>query len=413
MRCGRALVVLGCVLACPRLARAGDDADADVKAALRSSLVVAREPDAPALFPERDDAVSLWRFRLMGDAKPTDSLGFDAAYEQRVSVSSGTTALAGFGVLPSLASAPYRIRQLDWSFVSTDSYQWRHEIDRVSAEYKAGAFNVTVGRQAIGWGRGVMFSAVDLFAPFSPFEIDREWRRGIDAVRAEVTIGPRLSTDAVAAAGESIDSSAFLARIRGYRGSADFELVGGWRARDLVAGLTSSAAVGDAEVHGELAVFRASDALPAGGQLDPRVAIKGLCGGSYRVAVGNGLLLLGEYHYSGFGASSASQIVTLLSNAQFVTRFARGDTQILGRHAIALVATYEVSAELQLALRWLQSPVDGSGVATPTATATLSDRLAVLGAIFVPYGSGPSGTTLRSDYGATAVTAFVQLQASY
>lgn len=412
MRTGRALALLGCLLVCPRVAVAQDD-DYDVKAALRSSLVVAREPDDPLLFPQRDDAASLWRLRLMADASPIDALTIEAAYEQRVGLSSGPMALAGLGVLPSLAAAPYRIRQLDWSLVSTDGYQWRHEIDRLAVDYKASSVNLVVGRQAVGWGRGVMFSAVDLFAPFSPFELDREWRRGIDGARAEITFGPRLSADAVAAVGDSLDTSAFVGRIRGYRGEADFELVGGWRARDLVGGITSSAAVGDAEVHGELAVFRASDPLPAGGQFDSHVAIKALLGGSYRLAVGNGILVVAEYHYSGFGAADARGILPLLANPAFVTRFARGDTQILGRHALALVATYEVSPELQVALRWLQSPVDGSGVATPTATATLSDRLAVLGAVFVPYGSTPAGMTLESEYGATALTGFVQLQASY
>ena len=410
----RALVLLGCAIATPRAAFAGDGSDDyDVKAALRSTLVVAKTPDDPALFPERDVGMSLWRVRLMGDARPTDSLSLDGAYEQRVSVSSGPSALVGFGVLPSLAPVQYRITPLDWSIVSSDTYTWRHEIDRLSAAYKTSHVNVTVGRQAVGWGRGVMFSAVDLFAPFSPFEIDREWRRGIDAARAEVTFGPELSADAVAAFGESIDNSAFLGRVRGSHGPADFELVGGWRARDLVAGATSSATIGDGELHGEAAVFRAPDPLPAGGQIGAHIAIKALFGGSYRVAVGSGLLLLGEYHYSGFGAADASEIIPLLANPAFVTRFARGDMQILGRHAFALVATYEVSQELQLSLRWLQSPVDGSGVATPTASATLSDRLAAIVAIYVPYGAKPMGMTLESEYGATALTGFVQLQASY
>lgn len=414
MRACRAVLLLGCVLVPPRLAHAqADDDSYDVKAALRSSLVVAREPDDPALFPERDDAVSLWRFRLMGDARPAEGLALEAAYEQRISIASGTAPLAGFGVLPSLAAAPYRIRQLDAAFVSAEGYAWRHELDRLAATYKLSSVQLVVGRQAIGWGRGVMFSAVDLFAPFSPFEIDREWRRGIDAVRAELTLGAKLSADAVAAIGDSVDSSAFVARVRGYRGPADFELVGGRRGRDLMAGMTSSSSVGDAEIHGELAVFRAADPLPAGGQFDARIAIKGLVGGSYQFAVGNGLLVLAEYHYSGFGAPRAGEVLPLLANPAFAARFARGDTQILGRHAIALVATYDVSPELQLGLRWLQSPVDGSGVATPTATATLSDRLAVLGAIFLPYGSAPSGPSLASEYGATALTGFVQLQASY
>ncbi|HEY6038787.1 MAG TPA: hypothetical protein VIV58_31110 [Kofleriaceae bacterium] len=414
MRARRALVLLGCAIAWPRVGEAQSDSDSyDVKAALRSTLVVSREPDDPALFPEGEDAIASWRFRLMADAAPTESLRFDAAYEQRVSLASATGSLAGFGVLPALGVAPYRLSQLEGAIVSRDGYQWSHELDRLSAEYKLGSLTLTAGRQAIGWGRGVMFSAVDLFAPFSPFEIDREWRRGIDAARAEVTFGPKLSADAVVAAGESVDSSAFVGRIRGYRGPADFELVGGWRARDLMVGATSSGTVGDGELHGELAVFRAPDALPAGGQFASRVAIKGLIGGSYRVAIGNGVLVVAEYHYSGFGAASAGEVLPLLANPAFAARFARGDTQILGRHALALVASYEVSPELQLALRWLQSPVDGSGVATPTATATLSERLAMLAAVFVPYGSAPTGTSLRSEYGATALSGFVQIQVSY
>ena len=109
----------------------------------------------------------------------------------------------------------------------------------------------------------------------------------------------------------------------------------------------------------------------------------------------------------------ASEIISLLTNPSFVTRYARGDMQLLGRHAFALVATYEVSPELQLGLHWLQSPVDGSGVATPTATATLSDRLAAILALYVPYGAKPRGMNLESEYGATGLTGFVQLQASY
>jgi hypothetical protein len=52
----------------------------------------------------------------------------------------------------------------------------RHEIDRANAQVHLRRADLTIGRQAIGWGRGVMFTSVDLFAPFSPLEVDREWR---------------------------------------------------------------------------------------------------------------------------------------------------------------------------------------------------------------------------------------------
>lgn len=407
--------IVGCALALAassRLASADDDM-LDVRAALRSTLVVARAPDELELFPQRDNASSLWRFRLMADARVTDTVSGDAAYEQRLVVSSGDPEFAGLGALPADAPAPYRLTQLDGQLAAGASFVWRQELDRLAVAYKGARVNATVGRQAVGWGRGTVFSAVDLFAPFSPLELDREWRRGIDAVRTELAITPQLSADAVAAFGEDVDSSTFAARVRGYRGAFDFELIGGWRARDLVAGVTSSAPIGDAELHGEVAVFRAPEPLPAGGLLGDRTAIKALAGGSYRLGIANGILLLAEYHYTGFGAAHAQDVIALLRDPRFAARFMRGDTQMLGRHALALVASYEASPELDLSLRWLQSPVDGSGVVIPTATARLSDRMSVIGALYVPYGAGPTGPMLESEYGATSLTGFVQLQASY
>ena len=50
----------------------------------------------------------------------------------------------------------------------------------------------------------------------------------------------------------------------GFAGPMDLEVMGGRRAQDWFGGMTTSAAVGDAELHGELAAFHVpSDALGA------------------------------------------------------------------------------------------------------------------------------------------------------
>ncbi len=83
-----------------------------------------------------------------------------------------------------------------------------------------------------------------------------------------------------------------------------------------------------AAIHGELALFHAPEALPAGGLgSEDRLALKAVLGGSYRIPVANGILLFVEYHYSGFGAPSASEILPLLSNPAFLERYLRGDTR--------------------------------------------------------------------------------------
>jgi hypothetical protein len=349
----------------------------------------------------------LWRFRLEPELRVGPRVTAGVSYEHRLRVSSPSSGLGGAAVLGVEAPGPYRVCQLDWPVTASNGSSWRHEIDRAYVAVDLSKVDVTAGRQAIGWGRGVLFGAVDLFAPFTPLEADREWRRGIDALRADVRLTDRTSLDLVAAFGEGADASVFAARFRGYAGNADLELMAGRRARDLFGGVTISAALGDAEVHGELALFRAPEPLPADGRRD---AVKAVAGASWRLPVGAGLLVHGEYHYSGFAATSAADIPALLADPEFRERYLRGDTQILERHAVAVLGTYEASPEIGVSVQWLHAPLDGSGVLSPSATFTLGDSVSVLAAAYLPYGSAPQAGTLTSEYGAAARSALVQVR---
>ena len=107
------------------------------------------------------------------------------------------------GVLPNPPAHPGDTR----SIVRAHSYTRRTEI--------------TIGRQFIGWLRGVVFGAVDLFAPFSPLEADREWRRGVDAVRTDTKLTDRSFLDIVGAFGTRWDRSALAARVRSSTSGSD------------------------------------------------------------------------------------------------------------------------------------------------------------------------------------------------
>jgi hypothetical protein len=388
---------------------ADGDASVALRTSLKSSAVLSRAPDDPALFPERVSGESLWRLRLELEARPGPAATAAVAWEQRVrAFSQGAGLEPAASILPRDSPAPYRIRQLDWPIADRPGLLWRHEIDRAFLALHPSGAELTLGRQAIGWGRGVLFGAVDLFSPFSPLEADREWRRGVDAVRADVRLSGRVSLDAVAAFGESIDASCFAARLRGYAGEVDAEIVAGWRARDALLGVTSSAAVGDAEVHGELAVFRTPDALPPGAG-GGRWPVKAVAGGSYRLAAGKGLPVFLEYHYSGFGVREPAEALATLADPGYQRRFLRGDTQILGRHVVALLASYEATEELTAGGLLLVSPADGSGVVSPNATVRFGDKMSLQAVLYVPFGALPAGTALRSFYGSVALSGFVQL----
>jgi hypothetical protein len=102
--------------------------------------------------------------------------------------------------------------------------------------------------------------------------------------------------------------------------------------------------------------------------------------------------------------------VPLLSDPAFAERYIRGDTQILSRHAVGVLGSYEASTELAVSGQWLHNPTDRSGVIVPGLTVTLSDRLSIFGASYLPYGASPRGTFLRSEYGTAPVSAFLQLR---
>ena len=408
-RSGIALVALA-VIALTATSAAAQEPGADspsvftVRTSLKATGLVSRAPDAPDLFAERTTAQSMVRFRVEPEIRASRNTTFNVAYEQRLHYASGPSGLAAIGILPSEASTPFRVRPLVWRVTDSVKRIWRHEIDRASGQVQMRRADLTIGRQAIGWGRGVMFTAVDLFAPFSPLEVDREWRSGVDAVRADVELTERSSLDLVAAFGDRLDRSAFAARARGYASIIDVEIVGGRRAEDLFGGVTSSAAVGDAEVHGEAAAFR----VPSG--VDHAVVWKAVVGGSYRFPVGSGILAYAEYHYSGFGAARPEAIRVLLTTPAFLERFVRGDMQILSRHAAGVTGSYEASPELMYSAQWLHNPGDGSGIAAPALTYTFNDAVSLLGSVYIPYGKAPEGGLLRSEYGAAPLSGLLQVR---
>ncbi len=418
-----ALVVCACLLAGSLPADAAElwsDASGERSLSLNTSLkwtsVLSHAPDNRIFFPEEWSAASLWRFRAVVDARPTTWLAARVAYEQRArTVSEGAGAAGGAGVLPTDLPAPYRVKQLDDTLVEVGStFSYRHELDRAVASVSLSRAEVTVGRQGVGWGRGLVFGAVDIFAPFSPLESDREWRRGIDAVRLRAPVTDLISIDAVAAFGESMEESAFVGRVHGYVGNVDGELFAGSRCEDGFYGASLSFPVLDAEFHGEAAVFLSPEPLPAGGSFgSDDVALKAVVGGSRTFDLAGGLMLVAEYHYSGFGFPDIEEVSDYFYDPAFRERYERGDSQLLGRHACAVQLSYGFASVVPLSATWLVSPVDGSGVVVPSVVWVFSDNVTLTASAYVSHGAAPKGLKILSEYGGTPTTGLVQISFYY
>ena len=361
--------------------------------ALEVTGVTAQAP-AQTAAPAPDSAELLTRLRLTGEWKPSDLLNGEVAYEQQGQLSTAA--------LPPAFITPYRVAPLAGALIDGDSLRYRQELDRAFLTWQRPRGEVTVGRQAVGLGRGLLFSAVDVFAPFSPLEIDRQWRPGVDGITADMRLGSTASLGEVAILGENPVDDSFILRARGFQQGIDAEVLAGKHAEDLLTAAVVSAPVGQMETHAEAAFFRIPDAQAAHVPGWHPVIPKATLGGSYQANIGNGLYLLAEYHYSGFGGGTPAEIAALEKNPAFLTRLARGDMQIAGRQAVGTQASYPLDAARTVSLTAVASPRDGSAVLIPTLTCNPTDHTTWLVSLYLPNGSA------HSEYGATPLSAFAQ-----
>lgn len=385
--------------------------------AFKATGIYSRAPEDPSIYPDRDSGAGLGRARLTGKLGFGPALRIELAYEQKFRhLWPETGAAGGSGLLPSALPVPYRLSQMDWKIAGHEGdMAYRHEIDRleVTRDFSCSGRQgqITLGRQAVGMGRGVFFAASDLFVPFSPTEVDQEWRRGIDAFRAEFPLADTVSAGLVAAFGRAWRESAVIGRIRGYDPATggDLAVMAGKRARDGMVGAAGSFRAGEASAHFDAAAF----VLPESGEFQEfagmdRCVLKAVAGFSHKIFGGKGPLITAEYHYSGFGVERSEDLSELPEDSDFIFRLARGDFQIVGRHAAALQSHWEISDFWSASLAVIAGPADGSGLLMPSFSWNFSDSITLLFSGIAPFGAGSESGTLRSEYGAAPTSVFFQ-----
>lgn len=317
----------------------------------------------------------------------------------QVQVSSETrglgTSVAGFGV----SAVPDRTVDLTTRFIDRERIQAWHDVDRLALTVYGGSVDVTVGRQAITWGISNLFPVADLWARFSPFELDTEEKPGIDAVRVLAYRWAGWEVDAVLAdRGNSDDLSA------GVRATvtlpwADLHVAGGkfWRQAMVMAGI--AAPVGRWKL-------RAEGVLPwdlDGDGVDPVRATLGVdwLHGEWVVT--------GEYHHNGVGATDPSGYGAVLLDP----RFRRGETYYLGRHYLGGVVVYAPGNDrLSFTLNAMANLQDPSMAVTPVVTYDLGQNVRLSAGGLAALGETPllgAVPVFRSEYGAYGSLVFTRM----
>jgi hypothetical protein len=317
-------------------------------------------------------------------------------FQTRVSSTGGTNRVVGFGV----SAVPDRLLDFESVIVDDPGLRVWHDLDRLSLTVHTDVADVTVGRQAITWGISGIFPVADLWAQFSPFELDTEEKPGIDAVRVLSYPAPGLELDAVVADRGSLDD--LSAGIRGTYGlpSADVWAGAGkfWREVLAMGGVTLLLDV--VKLRGEVVL---PWDLDEGTVQEPRATL----GVDW---IRGTLLLTGEYHYNGIG-SGADGYLSGLGDP----RILRGETYYLGRHYLGGVVSWSPDREnrMSLVLNALGNIEDRSVALTPLVGYDLGQAARVSLGGLLSLGPRPSFSTappsFPTEFGAYGTLGFLQL----
>jgi hypothetical protein len=322
--------------------------------------------------------------RLWGHFFWQERLEFAAGWQLGWINASDPVLLGGFAFGSSLPVAVERAqrRLVDFEPTLAESGGSRltQDLDLLVLRLKTSFADFVVGRQVLSWGSGRLWNPTDLLSPFGPAEIDREVRRGVDAVRVSVPLAATAQLEVLwLPLPEPRDHGGVL---RAQVNAFGFDVAPSVAkyVRDVVFGLDTTGDLGPLGVHAELAWTRALD-LGAAGTRDQ--FLRAVTGADWRAT--DDLVLTGEYYYNGWGARDPSGYLGVLRSPRVV----RGEVFGAGRHYLGLVAAYKASELLTLQGITLTNLTDPSLELIPAVEYWAEQSLLLRAYGSVPLGKRP------------------------
>jgi len=285
---------------------------------------------------------------------------------------------------------------VDCPNVSSSAY-----LDRLNVQIRTDAFQLVLGRQAITWGVNYFWPALDLFAPFAPGRIDRDYKPGVDAARLIVPVRAYSEVQIVGAVlGPSTDRDlAVGGLIRWNVRTVDFGFMGGSFHEDKVAGAFVSANVAGTGLRGELTWTQSGD--PRDELIDRGVFWRGSFGVDRQLTPSVSLIF--ETAWNQYGASDPRGYLLLLNS----DRLRRGEINALGRYHTGVSLNWRFHPLWSFGSTTLVGWDDQSVLWIPSLVWSTGNNSEILFGGQLGFGQEPAASGLpQSEYGSSPHTLF-------
>lgn len=259
-------------------------------------------------------------------------------------------------------------------------------IDRLLIGYRSEALAVSIGRQAVSWGNGLVFQPMDFFNPFAPAETDRDYKTGDDLLLVQRTLsdGGDVQFIAVGRRGDqghtSVGTGSFGLRWQQPSAAGEFSLLVARHVHEPVLGLGWSLPVAGSVARVDVVATRVN-------AVGWRPSLVANLDASTTLAEHN-VYGFAEVYRNGFGSADTPRAWSELT-APLQRRLRRGEVFTLSRWYGALGATVEWSPLWKQTGLLIASLQDGSVLAQSTLRFEPNDRQII--EFGVTWSGGDSG----------------------
>jgi hypothetical protein len=274
-------------------------------------------------------------------------------------------------------------------------------VERLHVDLNLAEADITIGRQAVNWGSGLVFHPTDLYAEVLANEPWRE-RKGVNSVKALVPIGDHQVT-ALVAVGDDL-SPLWDERPEALDVSAAIKTT-------IRAGGTDISAVAHVQSDGDW--FAGADLRGnvevgwwvEGGWHGDAAAAEVVAGVDYSFDVLQVLYVAAEYRYDGTGELPEDYDYTARGSgasmpfdcAFLPTQSAEEPRTTLGIHYVDAVVRLGVTEDINVSAVGLVNVLDGTGYALPTASANVGSHAVVNVGAQIPFGADGEFRPAKED----------------
>ena len=257
-----------------------------------------------------------------------------------------------------------RLMDLSKTIDKGNGYIFYHRLDRLSLSLQTDRGTLVLGRQALTWGNGMLFNPMDLFNPFSPTDVDPDYKIGDDMIRVvaysehmgelQMLYVPRRD---ITEHDVSWNASSLAGKLHKTFGSLEFDFMAAKHYRDYVFGTGSMGYIREAAWRVDV-TWTDLDNHPDRNNyfsLDANLDYSWTC-------MKKNMYGFLEFFYNGLGENQYRKAVT---DPALMERLERGELFTLGRYYLAGCMQLEVHPLVNVYLTLINNLKDPSGIIQP------------------------------------------------